>query len=138
MDGFRFRCQPGCVRCCDQRGFVYLTESDLRRAAALLGLSTREFEARYVYRTRHRMRLRKPRHSQCPFLSENGCRIHAAKPAQCRLFPFWPELLETRRAWEATARWCPGIGKGKLYQIGTALERADRMRRAYPALYEDG
>ncbi len=138
MESLRFACVPGCTQCCRQRGFVYLTEDDLRRAAAFLGLEPAEFEARYVYRTRRRLRLRKPRGKQCPFLLGEGCRIHPAKPTQCRLFPFWPELVEDRDAWEAAARSCPGIGTGPLYQIGTALEIAEEMKRAYPALYPRG
>jgi uncharacterized protein len=130
MDGVRFTCQSGCTNCCDQEGFVYLTETDLKRAATFTGMSARAFESKYVYRTRHQMRFRKPRDRQCPFLVENGCSIHPAKPTQCRTFPFWPELIENRSAWRATARFCPGIGKGPLIQIGTAMEIAEEQRRA--------
>lgn len=105
------------------------------RAARFLSLSTAAFERRYVYRTKHRIRLRKPRHSQCHFLDSGGCRIHPAKPTQCRLFPFWPELVEDRKAWAETAGYCPGIGQGALIQIGTAVEMAQEMRTAYPAQY---
>jgi Fe-S-cluster containining protein len=95
------------------------------------------FERRYLYRTKNFLRLRKPRRAQCHFLAEGACAIHLAKPAQCRLFPFWPELVENRREWERVARYCPGIGTGPLVQIGTALETAHRMRTAYPAMYQD-
>lgn len=132
----RFTCQPGCTACCEQVGFVYLTEKDLRRAARFLRMTPAAFEAKYIYRTRHMLRLRKPRGSQCHFLREGGCGIHPVKPTQCRLFPFWPELVEKRAEWKSTARWCPGIGKGELIQIGTAVETADEMRRAYPGMYE--
>jgi Fe-S-cluster containining protein len=135
MEGLRFACVRGCTNCCNVRGFVYLTEKDLVRAARFLGMSATDFEARYVYRTRHQLRLRKPRNSQCNFLEGNGCRIHPAKPTQCRLFPFWPELVENRNAWEEAARSCPGIGSGPLVQIGEALEIAHEMRTAYPSIY---
>jgi uncharacterized protein len=133
--GLRFACQPGCTRCCDVQGFVYLTEADLLRAARFLRLSPAVFEQRYVYRTRHLLRLRKPRGSQCHFLFPGGCSIHPAKPTQCRLFPFWPELVESREAWEQTGQTCPGIGMGPLYQIGTALETSAEMHAAYPSFY---
>lgn len=133
---FRFACLRGCTNCCDQPGFVYLTEDDLRRAAAHLGLGPRQFEARYVYRTRHTLRLRKPRHSQCYFLTEGGCRLHPAKPTQCRLYPFWPELVQNSSAWRREARRCPGIGRGRAISREAALRRAARMRRAYPDMYE--
>src|SRR3989442_1776575 len=89
MDGVRFTCQPGCINCCNMQGYVYLTETDLERAAKFLGMTARAFEAKYVYRTRHQMRFRKPRDKQCPFLEKHGCSIHPAKPTQCRTFPFW-------------------------------------------------
>jgi Fe-S-cluster containining protein len=133
----RFECQPGCIRCCDTHGFVYLTEQDLLRMAAYVGLTPAEFEARYVFRTRHLLRLRKPRQKQCPFLSGRGCNVHPVKPVQCRVYPFWPEYVENRDIWEYEGRHkCPGIGKGELVQIGSAMEMAEEMRTAYPALYK--
>jgi len=138
MVQLRFECQAGCTRCCEQQGFVYLTEDDLGRIANYLGLSPSEFERRHVYRTKHLIRLRVPRQQQCYFLGDGGCSIHAVKPVQCRAFPFWPELVDARdskREWKKTARWCPGIGKGELIQIETARERAQEMRAAYPSMY---
>lgn len=131
----QFTCIQGCTQCCQQKGWVYLTEDDLLRAARFVSLTPAEFERRYVVRTRHRLRLRKPKNAQCHFLLAGGCSIHPVKPVQCRLFPYWPELVEDRNAWNETARYCPGIGQGPLIQIGTALETAHEMKSAYPALY---
>lgn len=136
MEGVRFQCQPGCIKCCDMEGYVYLTEDDLKKAAAFTAMTPQAFEKRYVYRTRHQMRFRKPRDKQCPFLEEHGCSIHPAKPTQCRTFPFWPETLERKAAWNRTAGYCPGIGKGPLIQIGDAMEIAEEQRRAYPEMYK--
>ena len=127
--GLRFECQPGCTACCEQKGFVYLTEADLPRAAAFLGMSAQAFERKYVYRTRHQMRLLVPRDSTCHFLYEGGCSIHPAKPTQCRVFPYWPELVDSRREWLNTANYCPGIGKGPLIQIETAKGLSQEMRK---------
>ncbi len=117
-------------------GYVYLTETDLKRAAKFTGMTARAFEKKYVYRTRHEMRFRKPPDKQCSFLLENGCSIHPAKPTQCRTFPFWPELVERPAAWTRTGGYCPGIGKGPLIQIGTALEMSEEQRKAYPTMYK--
>jgi len=122
--GVRFACQPGCTECCTQKGFVYLTEDDSARIARHLGMTAAGFEQRYVYRTRHKLRLRVPRYATCPFLEHGGCRIHEAKPVQCRTFPFWPELIDNKREWRRTAGYCPGIGKGPLIQIEVAREMA--------------
>lgn len=123
-EGFRFACQPGCTECCRQRGFVYLSAADLERAAAFVGMTPAAFERRYVYRTRNTMRFRVPPKAHCPFLLEDRCSIHPAKPAQCRAFPFWPELIANRKEWNRTAGYCPGIGKGPLIRIETAHARA--------------
>ena len=133
--GLRFECQPGCTACCEQQGFVYLTGADLSRIADYLGMAAAEFERQYVYRTRNLLRLRVPRASQCHFLTDAGCSIHAVKPTQCRIFPFWPELLESRREWRKAAHYCPGIDTGPLLQIEAARQAACEMRESYPGLY---
>jgi Fe-S-cluster containining protein len=132
----RFECQRGCINCCNQSGYVYLTEDDLARAAKFTGMSRRAFEKKHVYRTAHELRLRKPRDKQCAFLLDHACSIHPAKPTQCRTFPFWPEFVEDRKQWKGLSRFCPGIGKGPLIQIGTAMEIAEEQRKAYPGMYK--
>jgi len=131
----RFVCQPGCTTCCQRRGFVYLTDDDIARAAEFLGMTAAAFARRYIYRTRNLRRLRMPRSGQCRFLRPDGCSIHPAKPTQCRVFPFWPELTGSQREWRETAAWCPGIGKGDLVQIETVRSLAQEMRAAYPSMY---
>ena len=136
MDGLRFACRAGCTNCCRERGYVYLSEGDLKRAAAFLEMSRARFEKTYVYRTKHLLRLRKPRGSQCHFLRASGCSIHPAKPTQCRAFPFWPELVGNRAAWRKSGSYCPGIGAGPLVAIETAHRIAAEMRESYPGMYE--
>jgi len=114
---------------------VYLSEADLARAAEFVGMTPARFERKYVYRTPNRLRLRVPRGAHCYFLEQGGCGIHPAKPTQCRIFPFWPELVDHPRAWAKTAAWCPGIGQGPLIQIKSARAQAEEMRQALPKLY---
>jgi len=132
----RFVCQPGCTKCCDQEGLVYLSEQDLVRAAQFVGMAVDAFEKKYVVRTRNELRFRKPRQKQCPFLFKAGCKIHPAKPTQCRAFPFWPELLQRQIEWDEAAKFCPGIGRGPLIQIEIAQQIAEEQRAAYPQQYE--
>ena len=116
-------------------GYVYLTEDDVQRAARFLNMPVAAFEDKYIIRYRHVRRFRKPRRKQCHFLTETGCGIHSVKPTQCRLYPYWPELVEDREAWQAERKTCPGIGTGDLVQIGTACEIASEMKRSYPSMY---
>jgi uncharacterized protein len=133
----RFKCQPGCIKCCEEKGFVYLSPSDVMRIAEFLRMKASDFEARYVYSTKNVNRLRVPRHSECPFLSPEGCTVHPVKPIQCRTFPFWPELINDKKEWNKTAEWCPGIGKGP--QVPTKLVRisAQEMQQGYPYMYDE-
>jgi len=112
-----------------------LTEADLARAAEFVEMTPAAFERKYVYRTRRRMRLRVPALAHCHFLTGEGCSIHPARPTQCRIFPFWPELVESRREWRKTARYCPGMGQGPLAPIEYAREQAREMREAHPSQY---
>jgi uncharacterized protein len=137
MEGVWFECQQGCTNCCKVRGFVYLSENDVLRAAAFLKLTPEQFEEQHLVRFAHTIRLRKPLDSQCHFLRDNGCSIHPAKPTQCRLYPFWPELVENQKAWREAGSNCPGIGKGELIQIAAARAVADEMKTAYPKMYCD-
>jgi Fe-S-cluster containining protein len=131
----RFECQHGCTKCCDRSGFVHLTGEDAERIASYLGLAQEAFEAQYAVRRRTTIRIDVPEQGQCPFLGDGGCSIHAVKPLQCRTFPFWPDIIESRRSWHETGKLCPGIGKGELVQIEFAEKQAEEMRSAHPHLY---
>jgi Fe-S-cluster containining protein len=97
-------------------------------------MSADEFQQRYVYATKRHLRLRR-RRGLCPFLTSEGCSVHPAKPTQCRVFPFWPELTEDKRVLEETGQWCPGIGKGDMVSVESLKQSARDMRKAYPHMY---
>jgi uncharacterized protein len=136
--GFRFECQAGCSACCEMEGQVYLSQQDLIRIAAYIDLTPAEFEAQHVYRTKNLLRLRKPPERQCIFHVDNRCSIHPVKPTQCRVFPYWPEIIESQDSWNATAQTCPGMNTGPLIQIEIAKTLASEMYSAYPAMYPEG
>jgi Fe-S-cluster containining protein len=132
----RFECQAGCTKCCDEQGFVYLTEDDITRIAKFVGQSQADFEKQHVFRTKNVRRLRVPRHAQCAFLKVGGCSVHEVKPIQCRTFPYWPEILSSPRAWHETGKRCPGIEQGELVNIEMARGLAEEMGTAHPHLYK--
>lgn len=75
----------------------------------------------------------------CVFLDRDSipgkavCSIYKSRPAQCRTWPFWPENLTTRRAWEAVKRRtpCPGMGAGNLVPIEKIRIQRDAMGKRF-------
>jgi Fe-S-cluster containining protein len=116
-------------------GEVYLTEEDLVRIAGHLSTDPAEFEKKYVHRTARSLRLRKPSDRQCLFHRDGKCSIHPVKPVQCRVFPFWPEIIESAASWDETALRCPGMNKGDFVEISAIRSVSEEMRRAYPQMY---
>lgn len=114
-DGIRFECTQ-CGACCTgEPGAVYLTEADIQRLCQHLDLSRDHFLEQYTHRVHGRISLREKEHGDCIFLEEARCTLHAARPDQCRTYPFWPERMRSTAAWEQTCLECPGIGRGRLY-----------------------
>jgi len=56
------------------------------------------------------------------------CLVYPVRPRQCRTWPFWPEVLRSRDAWDRATEKCPGIGKGKYHDL-LAIENL-RLTRA--------
>ena len=115
-NGVRFECQ-GSGRCCvsrDQYGFVYMTPADRRRMAKVLKLSTAEFTRTYCGKTDGIFHLKDGVGPECLFLKDNRCSVYEGRPAQCRTWPFWPEVMSAKTWSKEVAAYCPGVGKGRL------------------------
>ena len=134
-DGLRFECQR-CLYCCSSEpGYVYLTKDDILSASAEVGLPPAAFIEVYCriidYGTFSMVSLREKSNYDCVFL----CSIYRARPEQCRSYPFWPSVLQSRESWEAEGRSCPGIGRGGVI---SRKEIEERMRAHDPYLILKG
>lgn len=113
-NGLRFQC-TGCGECCRARhgkpSWVYVTIDERRRLAKHLKLSTSAFTRRYCEKPHGFYHLKHPT-SDCMFLDGARCTVYAARPGQCRTFPFWRENMGSQE-WAKTARECEGIGRGR-------------------------
>ena len=79
-----------CGACCRVPGYVHVTATEVEALAAHLEMTVSEFTVRYTRLTRERagLSLTEMENGACVFLEHDGtCRVHAAKPAQCRMFP---------------------------------------------------
>lgn len=84
-----FECRQ-CGACCRAVGDVRLLPEDIEVLATHLGLSLYEFTEKYTRLTADRagLVLAGDAKAPCLFLDEsNRCRVHEAKPWQCRVYP---------------------------------------------------
>lgn len=125
-DGLQFTC-TGCGDCCTGApGYVWVNKAEVQALADEKGLSVEEFERRYVRPVGVRKSLKEYANGDCVFFDNKTrkCGVYAARPRQCRTWPFWDSTVRTSEAWSETCQECPGAGNGKLYQ----LEQIDEQR----------
>lgn len=131
----RFHC-TGCGACCTGGGdhYVAVDNSEQEAIRRFLGVSRSWFRRRYLLTLdTGGGELASGRDGRCVFLdAHDRCRVYPVRPRQCRSYPFWPEVVSSRSAWQAEARRCEGIGQGAvvpLRRIEAAL-KALRPRRS--------
>jgi uncharacterized protein len=134
--GLNFTCTC-CGNCCTGGpGYVWITEEEIRLLASHLKLTPEETVERYCRKVNGKFSLKEGRtvsgQYDCIFLKEikpprssrsgevivqakRACGIYEARPLQCRTWPFWPENLASKTAWQAETRKCPGMNTGKHY-----------------------
>lgn len=79
-----------CGACCRVPGLVRVDEADVSRLAAALGMGERAFVNAYTMLAPGRtgLALAGDPEGPCVFLgADNLCRVHAARPRQCREYP---------------------------------------------------
>jgi Fe-S-cluster containining protein len=110
-----------CGRCCATAGdyYVFLDAGEAERIRAHLRLSAAWFRRRYLERLDDDTQvLAASADERCIFLGPDGaCRIYPVRPLQCRTYPFWPEVVASRRAWQQEARRCEGINRGRAVPV---------------------
>lgn len=118
-DGLRFTC-TGCGDCCSgAEGYVWLNKQEIADMAAATELSVDEFEEQFVRDVGVRKSLTERDNGDCVLLDPDTrkCTVYAARPRQCRTWPFWDSTTKSAEAWAETCAECPGAGVGKLYSL---------------------
>ena len=114
-DGLFFSCL-GCGRCCrGEPGAIWLTRAEEKKISQYLGIAEDLFISDFCTRKWGNLSIREKINGECVFYqpSSNKCGIYEFRPLQCRLFPFWPSLLCSRKNWENHASFCPGMNHGQ-------------------------
>ena len=109
-DGLRFHC-TGCGKCCTgAASSVELTSADLERLAAFFEMAPGVFAKKYTRLKQGRRRLiDAPGSTDCVFLKDKACSVYAARPTQCRTYPWWLMNLRDPESWAEAAKECEGI-----------------------------
>lgn len=109
-EGLRFKCTE-CGQCCTGApGYVWLTEKDIESIVKHLNISKEDFIRKYTRSVSGKLSLLEdPKSYDCIFLQNQKCSIYKNRPMQCRKFPFWKSILESKRAWNQAAKSCEGV-----------------------------
>jgi Fe-S-cluster containining protein len=108
--GLRFKC-TSCGSCCTgTSGSVDLSIADLERLARFLHLPIGGFVRRYTRLAKGRRILADaPASNDCIFLRDKTCTVYAARPTQCRTYPWWLTNIQDPESWQEAAAVCEGI-----------------------------
>ncbi|MDQ7013084.1 MAG: YkgJ family cysteine cluster protein [Planctomycetota bacterium] len=122
--GLRFGCTQ-CGNCCSgPPGFVLFTDTEADAIAARLGMSVPDFLERFTEDTsrgRSLIDIKTIHGYDCVFLDRSTvpgkavCSIYEDRPEQCRTWPFWKEMLQSRDNWVRAKATCPGLDSGRHY-----------------------
>lgn len=116
----RFRC-TGCGNCCygdPQTYYIDASTKELDNIRQHLRLSLKWFLKRYTQVLPWGGRgIRLNANGACSFLVNSRCRIYHHRPAQCRTYPFWPEVVDSKRHWLAETKRCEGINQGPVIPL---------------------
>jgi uncharacterized protein len=107
---FRWQCRRSGNCCAIPGGYVRVSAEEAAAIAAELGLTLAGFRSRYLQADGER--LVDGLGNRCVFLRDGapaGCAIYPVRPAKCRTFPFWPEVLQDPALRARLERICPGI-----------------------------
>jgi Fe-S-cluster containining protein len=118
--GLRFEC-TGCGSCCTgSPGFVWVNREEIEALAAVVGEESESFEEKYVRKIGARRSLREFPNGDCVFFDteHRSCTVYAARPRQCRTWPFWESNLRQPERWQEASEACPGCGQGRLFEFG--------------------
>ncbi len=123
--GLRFECTQ-CGDCCTGApGYVWVNREEIAALAANQGMSTIDFEKKFVRQVGIRKSLIEYDNGDCVFFDGNArkCTVYDARPRQCRTWPFWESNLATKEAWKRTCEVCPGSGQGTLHPVEQILHQ---------------
>jgi hypothetical protein len=98
---------------------VWVSASEIEAMADEMGLTVDAFERKFIRLVGRDKSLIEYPDGECILLDPRTkkCTVYAARPTQCRTWPFWDSNLKKRKDWKETCEVCPGAGTGQLYSL---------------------
>ena len=96
-----------------------MTDDDIGHIAQVTGKSLGEIRHFHTRQIGGRTSLTEFANGDCTFFDgqTRRCTVYAARPAQCRTWPFWESTTATPAAWRDVQRGCPGAGTGDFVSV---------------------
>ena len=129
-DGLRFAC-TACGACCTgEPRAIWVDDAEQAAIAEAAGISLAELRLKHTRLIGGRVSLRERPNGDCTFLDPDTrrCRVYAARPVQCRTWPFWDSNPAAPADWDRTRAECPGAGTGPLVSLTDIRARANARR----------
>lgn len=135
---FDFHC-TACGQCCSGGGVVYFTKEDLKNIQESLKTAPEQpswasaFLKGGVFREGKHGYLEHDSSEDCIFLEEGRCSIYRLRPLQCRTYPFWPSVFESKSSFKENKKGCPGMMKksGKTCANSTVIRKTNATLRDF-------
>lgn len=118
-DGLHFTCTQ-CGNCCTgPAGVVWVDDEEVNQIAALLDKPVGEVRLFHTRIVRGRVSLTEYANGDCTFFDPKTrrCTVYAARPRQCRTWPFWRSNLKSPEDWQSVQKICPGAGQGAFVSL---------------------
>ena len=142
--GLRFSCKR-CSACCRfDAGYVFLSRKDTSSLCAALNMQYEEFLDVYCRwvpgeQGKSQLSLKEKQDYDCIFWSAEqgeGCLVYETRPLQCRTFPFWDSVMNSKKSWKLTAGNCPGMDQGEIHSQDS-IRKMLAQRQLEPIIFRN-
>lgn len=114
-----------CGICCEGKGGIVVSPTDLPRICTFLNLQAPEFIAQYGEYHNAKLKIRTGADGFCVFFVQGkGCSVHPAKPDICRAWPFFKGNMVDADSFNMAKEFCAGIRAGADHAAFVAEGRA--------------
>ena len=105
-----------CGICCEGKGGIVVSPTDLERLASYLKLEPEQVVATYAEYVGTKLKLRHENGVCVFFVKERGCTVHEGKPAICKAWPFFRGNLVDPESFALAKDFCPGISANVTFE----------------------